>query len=134
MEVARSIRPYLDDLVGGRARDVDGQVVALLRRGRAGEDVDDAIIDLLNGSPGTRDWAASVLADRELRPPELQNFAERAGEQPGYSPLANPYGGGVVSAPKFVCPVDGLYVWWRSAVGRPIPYCPDHPDRQLVET
>jgi hypothetical protein len=85
------------------------------------------------GSPRTRDWAASTLADREMRPPELQGVTERAGEQPGYAALANAYGGGVVSAPKFVCPVDGLYAWWRPSVGRSIPYCPDHPDRQLIE-
>ena len=133
MEVARSIRPYLDKLVGARAEEVDGQVVALLKRGRAGDDVDDAIIDLLNGSPRSRDWAASMLADPELRPPELQGVTEKASEQPGYSGFANADGGGLVSRPKFVCPEDGLYAWWRPAVGRPVPYCRDHPDRQLVE-
>jgi hypothetical protein len=133
MEVARSIRPYLGDLVGARVTEVDQQVAVLLERGRAGDDVDATIIDLLNGSPGTRNWAASMLADPELRPPELQGITEKVGTQPGYSGLANPHGGGVVSAAKFVCPVDGNYAWWRPAVGRPVPCCPDHPDRQLVE-
>ena len=133
MEVARSIRPYLDDLIGAQAEEVDGQLAALLERGRAGDDVDDVIIDLLNGSPRTRDWSAVMLADPELRPPEWQTVTERAGTQPGYSALANAYGGGVVSAAKFVCPVDGAYAWWRPAVGRPVPNCPDHPGRRLVE-
>jgi hypothetical protein len=133
MEVARSIRPYLNDLVGARAEEFDGQVTVLLKRGRAGDDVDDAVIDVLNGSPRTRDWVASMLADPELRPPELQGITEKSGTEPGYSALANPYGGGVVSAAKFICPVDGNYAWWRPAVGRPVPYCPDHPGRRLVE-
>lgn len=133
MEVARSIRPYLDDLIGAHAEEIDGQLAMLLERGRAGDEVDDAIIDLLNGSPRTRDWSASMLGDPDLRPPELQTVTEKVGTQPGFSGLANAYGGGVVSAAKFVCPVDGAYAWWRPAVGRPVPNCPDHPDRRLVE-
>ena len=84
MEAARSIRPYLDDLIGAQAEEVDGQLAALLERGRAGDDVDDVIIDLLTGSPRTRDWSAVMLADPELRPPEWQTVTERAGTQPGY--------------------------------------------------
>ena len=34
MEVARSIRPYLDDLIGAQAEEVDGQLAVLLERGR----------------------------------------------------------------------------------------------------
>ena len=63
--------------------------------------------------------AAEVLGDALYRPPEVRALVER-----GIEPL--PGIGEPVDAQKYVCAVDGNFVWWRTSVGVPIPKCPDH--------
>ena len=94
--------------------------------------MDDAILDLLTESPATHSWAASVIEDERHLPPDLQARLLRSIEDGGFSPLPNPYGGDPVDALRYVCPVDGSYVWWRTSVGQPVPTCPDHPEVGLV--
>ncbi|GIG56012.1 hypothetical protein Lfu02_03840 [Longispora fulva] len=131
IDVARSIRPYLDRLVGAGAAEFDQRLRALLVRARAGEDVDAELLALLTGSPATHAWAAAVLADERHRPPADLDLraADPAG---GYAGLPHPHGGGPVPATRYVCPVDGNYAWWRISVGEPVPVCPDHLDTALV--
>ena len=130
-DVARAIRPHLGELLGSDAKAVDDQLVGLLRRGRAGQAVDDAIVAVFEARPRLRNWAASMLADSQHLPPDVQLIRERGGDAV-LSSLPNPNGGGVIAGRKFACPVDGDFVWWRTAVGQPIKRCPDHPDQSLV--
>jgi hypothetical protein len=131
LEVARSIRPYLPGLIGDEAPEVDRGLVDLLNGAAAGADVGEAVLELLMFRPATHTWAASVLADEQHRPPSVRAAQERSAKR-GFSPLPNPYGGDPVDAEKYVCPVDGNFVWWRTGVGEPVPQCPDHPGSTLT--
>ena len=130
LEVARSIRPYLPRLIGAQAGHCDRRLVELLQEAAAGADVEEAILELLARQPATHSWAASTLDDERHRPPDLQ--AARGAASRGFSPLPNPYGADLVDAERYVCPVDGNFVWWRVWVGVPVPECPDHPDITLI--
>lgn len=124
LEVARTIRPYLQSLLGDKAAAVDRELSTLLEASATGTAVDEQIAEILHRSPATADWAAQMLADAHLRPPELQRVVERS-----IVPL--PGQGEPVGAERYICPVDRNYVWWRRSVGQPIPTCPDH-DVSLV--
>ena len=92
-EVGRTIRAYLPALVGDvRAAEVDGRLISMLKRGRAGSPVDDEILELLAETPQTLTWAAAVIGDSQHRPPDLQPVAIRA-SGPGFSALPSPSGG-----------------------------------------
>jgi len=119
LEVARTIRPYLQELVGADAAHYDQEISRLLAAARAGEDVGDDLMVLLARSPEVRTWAAQVLEDEQRRPPEFQRADEL-----GFDPLPTPEGSPIL-AEKFCCP-DGDYVWWRRFVGTPVPACPNH--------
>jgi hypothetical protein len=119
LEVARAIRPYLSTLVGDEAPEYDREITELLSEAASGAGVDSRIVDLLSRSSATRNWAAQVLEDELHRPPELQPVNERA-----FEPL--PGQGRPVGAQKYVCPVDGNFVWWRRSVAIPVRECPDH--------
>ena len=117
LEVARAIRPYLTELLGPNAEQVDGELAALLARSRGDDDdeVEGLILDCLMRNRATHDWAARFLMERG---PDQAAGAER-----GYSPLAGQ--GEPVRAPRFVCP-KGDYVWYRHSVGQDPPTCPTH--------
>jgi len=118
LDVARSIRPYLPELLGDRAEECDRQLARLLSDAAAGADVSPAIAEVLAEHPPALDWAARVLEDDLHRPPDLQPYAERSIDLPGE---ARP-----VHARRYECPVDGNYVWWRRSVGVPVRSCPEH--------
>lgn len=109
LDCARSIRPYLPELVGTEAETVDRQLADLLAQARVGDSVDAEILALLKRIPNTRNWAAEFLA-----PEQFSKGFERL---PGSS--------GAISAQKFVCPY-GDYVWYRRSAGIPVPTCPTH--------
>jgi hypothetical protein len=117
--VARTIRPYLAALVGSEASDYDREIARLLSKADSGSEIDEQLADLLARSPTICSWAAEVLGDELYRPPEVRALVER-----GIEPL--PGIGEPVDAQKYVCAVDGNFVWWRTSVGVPIPKCPDH--------
>jgi hypothetical protein len=131
LTVARSIRWYLPRLLGAQAAQYDRSLVELLRQAASGADVGPALLDLLSRPPTVHSWAASALADQQLRPPDVQ----QAGKGPasrGFSPLPNRYGTDIIDAERYVCPKDGNFVWWRIRISDPIPKCQDHPDTTLV--
>lgn len=141
LETARSIRPYLPELVGPGASEFDRQLVELIKAApvRASDQDEDAdralaarVLALLTSTPATHAWAATVLADEEQLPPQVRRLRSRtAAAEGGYASLPNPHGGDAVAAQKYVCPVDGAFVWWRISAGDPVRTCPDHPDQPL---
>jgi hypothetical protein len=120
IEAARAVRRYLPDLLGERAQAVDAQLVELLRAGdRAG------LEELFGSTESLLDWVAGFVETG--LPPEVAPLRERGA---GYQPLLGP---GIAQAPpRFECPVDHLYVWYRVDPGEEIPVCRDHPGEQLV--
>jgi len=74
LEAARVIRPYLPDLVGPAADELDRQIGELLAAASSGENVTEALRSLLASHEATADFVAEVLADAPLYrlPPELR--------------------------------------------------------------
>jgi hypothetical protein len=123
IEAARAIRYFLPSLPGlARPDEVDHRLVVLLRKAQDGTDVESGIVDVLMAQPPTCDWAAEFV-DTGL-PPGFPHATK------GYSQL--PGQGAPVRAPRYACPVDELYVWYRRTVQQEIPYCRDHPEQRLV--
>ncbi|MFI6567421.1 CHAT domain-containing protein [Streptomyces sp. NPDC050534] len=99
IDVARTIRFYLPELVGDEADAYDNEIKDLLARARDGVDVADEIMAVLT-RPKVREWAIRVFEDQYHRPPAL---------------LPRDRGTGYQSAPphrlaptdKYECPVDG---------------------------
>jgi hypothetical protein len=120
IDVARIVRPYLPQLVGEQSSVYDAQIRVLLDRAVEGQDIEGELYAVLTQSPTLQTWFAQVLQNDEHLPPELQPLAELAYEPlPGTRSPADPQ--------RYVCPVDGNYVWFRPFVGVPIPQCQDHP-------
>jgi hypothetical protein len=120
IEVARTIRPYLPDLVGAEAGAYDQEIAQLLAEARTGRDVSDQLFTVLTRSPAAHAWSARVLEDEQHRPPEIApprvrsyNFEQLAGA------------GEPVDAERYACP-EGDYVWYRISVAVPVPACPTH--------
>ena len=111
LECARSIRPFLPELLGTEAEPFDRQLAELLAQANPGQQVDDQILELLKSHAKTRQWAAEFLSPKEV----TRGFDRLPGNM------------GSVSAQKYVCP-QGDYVWYRRSVGIPIPICPSHPE------
>jgi hypothetical protein len=122
LEAARAIRPYLRELVGPAADELDRGIADLLNAG-PGEQVSVDVRSLLESDETTGDFLAEVLADApHYRPPKLQpGYVRRGG---GYQALAGDVEP-VLHTGKYACP-HGDYVWYRPAVGTPIPPCPTH--------
>jgi hypothetical protein len=114
LDGARSIRPFLADLPGVDADDVDHALADLLAQARAGQHVEQQIADLLASHESTRTWMGGYLARRKA--------GMRFG---GYE--APPGKGSVlpIDALFYTCPEDD-YIWPRRAAGQQIPYCPTH--------
>ncbi|MCZ2860991.1 hypothetical protein [Blastococcus sp. VKM Ac-2987] len=120
IEAARAVRRYLPDLVEERAQEVDARLVALLRAGDR-----EGLEELFGSADSLLDWLAGFVETG--LPPEVAPLRERGA---GYQPLL---GSGIAQPPpRFECPVDHLFVWYRVDPGEEISVCPDHPDEQLV--
>ena len=116
LEAARTIRPYLAELVGAEAPRFDVEIAGLLDVAQSGQDVTSSLRSLLGSNETTAEWVAEVLEDPLGRPPDFQPLGTR-----GYTPLLGP--GGPVHAGKYACP-GGDYVWYRPSAGVPVPRCP----------
>lgn len=113
LEAARSIRPYLSELIGTPTADMlDQQLAELLAQATIGQSVDNLILELLASQETTREWLALFLQDKQ-QPEHLRNFSPLPGQR------------SIVNAAKFVCP-QGDYIWSRPRVGIEPPLCPTH--------
>jgi hypothetical protein len=120
LDVARSIRPYLSDLLSeaSAAAAVDRDLAGLLADARDGRAVDVAICARLELDPAMHAWAAAFL-QHGVPPEERPKWTRGAGDGPSGDVSAS------ISPDVFVCP-QGDYKWWRRAVGVPAPVCPTH--------
>jgi hypothetical protein len=109
LEGTRSIRPYLPDLLGTEAEEVDRQLAELLEKANTEQKVDQQILEILKSRPKTRNWMAEFLSPKQ--------------QSKGWQQL--PGSSGAVSARKYVCP-QGDYVWYRRSAGILVPSCPTH--------
>ncbi|MCZ4587711.1 hypothetical protein O4328_29155 [Rhodococcus opacus] len=119
-EAARSVRPYLVELVGPAvALAVDAELSELLTCTTGDEDIEHRLREVLDAREGTSVFLERVLDDLPVfRPPRVVAAeTTRFGGLPG-QPLPVP-------ADKFRCP-QGDYVWYRPEVGVPVPQCPTH--------
>jgi hypothetical protein len=113
LEAARSIRPYLSELLtAAQAEVIDQQLADLLAQANTRQPIDNLILELLAAPDATREWLSRFLQDKQ-QPEHLRSF----------SPL--PGHGSIVNAAKFVCP-QGDYTWYRPRVGIEPPFCPTH--------
>ena len=113
LEAARSIRPYLRELLPpSEAKAIDKELAKLLEKASTGESIKNQILELLRNQDSTREWLLDFLQDKQ-KPDNLRNF----------SPLAGTIS--IVKADKFVCP-EGDYTWYRPRVGIEPPLCPTH--------
>lgn len=102
LKAGRSIRLELPDIVGANAAELDGRLGALL-----------------NATAPDAETAASIKALLE----------GNSGARPRFEELFTFYvtgQGGPVGAPEYNCPTGQDCVWFRVAVGTPIPECPTH--------
>ncbi|KLL11107.1 MULTISPECIES: hypothetical protein [Protofrankia] len=130
LEAARAIRPYLDELVGPAAPDLDrslaNQLTAVTATAITPTDHAAAarqLRALLDGNETTAWFLRTVLEDApRYRPPYHQpRYLYR---QTGGA-LVLPGDPGPVEAGRYVCP-RGDYTWYRPEVGVAIPDCPTH--------
>lgn len=129
VQALRAARSNLDGLVDSPEK-VDAVIVEILQDDLAGDDVGIPLMDLLDAQPGLRSWVMDFI-DFGL-PPEIviHHYRGWGGAESRYTPLAG--NARPVHAARFVCPVDGLFVWFQPAIGAPIPTCKDHSDTLLV--
>lgn len=135
LEAARSIRPYLSELLPeAEAKAVDQQLSDLLN---TRQPIDKSILEVLTAKNTTREWLSKFLEDKK------QNVTRGFSSLPGHlSPVVTrnakinlssasgdfsslPGDPSLVSAAKFVCP-QGDYIWSRPRVGIEPPHCPTH--------
>lgn len=109
LEGARSIRPFLPELIGTEADQVDQQLVELLGKAKSGQAVDQQVLEILKSRPKTRNWIAEFLSSEQV--------------SKGYQGL--PGKAGAVSMPKYACP-EGDYIWYQRSAGLQVPSCPTH--------
>ena len=113
LEAARSIRPYLSELLPApEAEALDQQLAHLLAQANTRQPIDNQILELLAGQDSTREWLSGFLQDKQ-QPESLRTFRPL----PGHTSIVN--------AAKFVCP-HGDYTWYRPRVGMEPPLCPTH--------
>jgi hypothetical protein len=125
IEAARAIRYFLPNLPDlDRPDEVDHRLVVLLREAQRGTDVESEIVDVLMAQPPTWDWAAKFVETG--LPPGFPHVTRGPSPLPGRTEP--------VRAPRYACPVDGLYVWYRRTDQQKIPYCRDHSEQRLVLT
>jgi hypothetical protein len=119
-EAARSVRPYLVELLGpAGGAEVDAELARLLARAPGGEDVEGRLRAVLEAHEATSVFLERVLEDApQFRPPRVVSAHRRR-----YSGLPGP--SSPVPADKFRCP-HGDFVWYRPEVGVPVEPCPTH--------
>lgn len=118
-EAARSVRPYLVELAGAAAPDVDAALAELLSDADGDEETEYQLRDVLESREGTRIFLQRVRKDAPAyRPPQVVSDLTMRYAGPAGDPLP-------VRADKFACP-HGDYVWYRPEVGLPVPQCPTH--------
>ncbi len=116
LELARSIRPYLHELLPAPAAgDLDAELGSLLAGQAAERSVPDVILERLRQHESTHVWASEFLANG--LPPDVADVEK------GYSPL--PGMGAPISPAKYACPF-GDYTWYRRDIGQPVPRCATH--------
>jgi len=113
LEAARSIRPYLNELVEANvAAKIDSQLAALLAQIPLDQAIATQVVTLLTAQDATHQWLADFLQDQQ-QPKHLRTWSPLPGQ------------GSIVNAAKFVCP-QGDYIWHRPRVGVEPPTCPTH--------
>jgi hypothetical protein len=113
LDAARSIRPYLSQLLpAAEAEVIDQQLADLLAQANSGQPIDNLILELLAEQDSTREWLSGFLQDKQ-QPEHLKSWSPLPGQ------------GSMVNAAKFVCP-QGDYTWYRPRVGIEPPVCPTH--------
>lgn len=105
LAAAVAVQPYLGELAGAEAEEIERELSALLARGAAGESVKVGLLTLLSRNAATREWIRRALAV----PREYRAFQPQGGtaEVPGL---------------RYVCPGCGLE-WYRFSVLDPVPVC-----------
>lgn len=118
LEAARTIRPFLDDLLApDAAAETDGALAALLAAAGDREPVHEEILRCFRAAPATRRWWLDFVGSG--LPPEVRlAAAPTRADIPGR--------GEIVPPPRYVCPVNGDYVWYRLSAIRPVPLCRTH--------
>lgn len=109
LEGARSIRPYLAELLGTNAEQVDQQLAELLAHAETGQQVDEQILELLKSDEETYYWIAEFLS----QPLESKGFQGLPGQRR------------TQQAQKYICPIGNDYTWYRHG-GEPIKICRTH--------
>lgn len=118
---AQVIRPYLPELVGPKAQELDGRVGDLLNR-RSEDDVLADLRALLEADEATQDFVSEVIGDApHYRPPAVRRDIAR---EAVFQPLAGDVQP-VAHVGRYTCPLDD-FTWFRPSVGAPIPICPTH--------
>ena len=119
-EAARSVRPYLDEMLGAvLAAEVDATLARLFARAADGQDVEEPLRTVLEQHPATSVFMERVLDDApQFRPPQVLSETTR-----GYSGL--PGHPSPIAADKFCCPSED-FVWYQAEVGMRVPRCPTH--------
>lgn len=110
LDCARSIRPFLQELLGDDAVQVDSQLGELLAQAKAGQQVHEQILELLKSYPDTYNWIAEFLSEEQVS----KGFEKLAGQAQA------------ISAQKYICPQGDDYIWYRRVIGATIPICPTH--------
>jgi hypothetical protein len=117
LDVAGTVQPYLEQLVGEDALKYDRRIAGLLAAAHGGREIGNELVFTLSRSAELQAWAARVLSDKRHRSPGLQQVEERSYESlPTRNRRASPRGG---SAPP-----QGGYVWWRRFIDQGPPRCP----------
>ena len=113
LEAARSIRPYLGQLVPDEATasELDHRLAEILTPDGDEEGARDLVEELLERDE-VRDWTRAFLVREGLK--VFRDYRPPAG-----LPVPPP------SAARYVCP-RGDFTWHRLFVGQPVPLCPTH--------
>lgn len=102
---------------------VEPELEFLLKKASAGEDVEIAILDLLNENESTRGWLQDRLSGQN------PSRTER-----GFSSLPGDSTTSIQGIKLYRCPADGCTEkWFMYRAGQEVPRCPKHPKDAFVE-
>jgi hypothetical protein len=118
-EAARSVRPYLWELVGPDAPAVDAALAELLTDSDVDEHTQYRLRNVLESHEATGIFLQRIREDTPAhRPPQVLSEQTKRYTTPAGDPSPVP-------ADKFACP-HGDYVWYQPEVGARVPPCPTH--------